>query len=137
MYMFGATTKFVIHEHHAKRAGLHYDLRIQIGDVLKSWVIPKRFDPEFPGVRLAIPVVDHEIDCMTFEGEIPAGQYGHGTMKIWDSGEVFIKKITRGYHLEFYGAKISGHYYLIHGSTKFKGFMFYRKSILVADPNPE
>lgn len=86
----GPLPRFVIQEHHARRT--HFDLRIEHEGVLVSWAVPKGV-PESPTRnRLAVMTEPHPLEYLTFHGEIPRGEYGAGTMTIWDSGTVELEK---------------------------------------------
>jgi bifunctional non-homologous end joining protein LigD len=80
----GGAPVFVIQRHDARR--LHYDLRLERDGALASWAVPKGLPLEAGERHLAVHVEDHPLDYGSFEGAIPAGQYGAGTVEIWDRG---------------------------------------------------
>lgn len=113
----GGEGRFVVHKHQARH--LHYDLRLEMDGVLKSWAVPKGVPVE-PGVkRLAVQVEDHPVAYMDFAGEIPEGEYGAGTVEIWDRGEFVLEgKMPDLLEFTLKGEKLSGGYALIHTSGK-------------------
>ncbi len=118
---------FVVHEHAASH--LHYDLRLEIGGVLRSWAVPKE-PPEKEGVkRLAIQTEDHPLEYADFEGTIPEGMYGAGTVRIWDRGEFRLEEeMSDRLLFELKGKRLIGKYALI--KTKFKGkdsWLFFKR----------
>ena len=148
---------FVVQKHDASH--LHYDLRIEIGGVLKSWAVPKgpSMDPKVK--RLAIPTEDHPLDYANFEGVIPEGEYGGGTVMVWDTGTYgnlkaegqeplsMAESYTKG-HLEFYldGKKLRGAFVMIRtkrGGAKPQWLLWKKKDefavsggdILIDKPN--
>ncbi|MEN2974630.1 MAG: DNA polymerase ligase N-terminal domain-containing protein [Candidatus Caldarchaeales archaeon] len=115
---------FVVHEHHARRAGLHYDLRLEMEGVLKSWAMRKE-PPTTKGVkRLCIPQADHELSYSNFEGEIVEG-YGAGTVKIWDRGEYILQEYEpdKKIIINMVGSKLNGRYILINTG---RGWLFFK-----------
>ncbi len=103
---------FVVQEHDASH--LHHDLRLEKDGVLKSWAVPKGI-PEKQGLkRLAIQTEDHPLEYGKFHGTIPKGQYGAGTVKIWDNGRLAIRKWEEG-KIEFslQGKRLEGDYVLV------------------------
>lgn len=100
---------FVIHKHQATH--LHWDLRLEMDGVLKSWAIPKE-PPLEPGIkRLCIQVEDHELGYADFEGVIPEGEYGAGTVEIWDKGNYEVLEMDKN-SIKFKadGRKFKGNY---------------------------
>ena len=114
---------FVVHKHAAR--ALHYDLRLELDGVLKSWAVPKG-PPETPGVkRLAVAVDDHALDYIDFEGTIPEGQYGAGKVEVWDKGTFDLTNRTETtISLVFHGKKLVGDYHLIR--TKDKNWLIFK-----------
>ena len=109
---------YVIQEHHATH--LHWDLRLEMGSVLRSWAVPKEPLLEAGVRRLAVPVEDHPIDYATFEGTISEGQYGAGKVIIWDKGTYEPVSISEGKIVfNVFGERLKGEYCLIR--TKFQG----------------
>src|SRR3954467_10901687 len=104
---------FVVQRHDARR--LHYDFRLELDGALASWAVPKGVPLE-PGQRaLAVHVEDHPLDYATFEGEIPKGNYGAGTVEIWDSGtfELLEKKKDGGLTVRLHGERLEGLWTLV------------------------
>ena len=119
---------YCIQKHNASH--LHYDLRLEMNGVLKSWAIPKE-PPRVKGVkRLAVMTEDHPIGYEKFEGEIPKDQYGAGKVKIWDKGDYELKnKDKKKIEIILYGKKLKGHYVLIktsYGNKPEKSWLFFK-----------
>jgi bifunctional non-homologous end joining protein LigD len=109
----GKQAIFVVQRHDARR--LHYDFRLERGGALASWAVPKGIPLE-PGQRaLAVHVEDHPLDYASFEGEIPKGQYGAGTVEIWDRGtyELVEEKKDGGLTVRLHGERLDGTWTLV------------------------
>ena len=116
---------YLIHKHAASH--LHYDLRLEMDGVLKSWAIPKE-PPTDPGVkRLAVQVEDHPLEYATFEGTIPEGQYGAGTVEIWDKGTYdLVDRKENKLVVDLKGKKLQGPYVLVRLRDT-KNWLFFKK----------
>ncbi|MGD9555870.1 MAG: DNA ligase D [Mangrovibacterium sp.] len=132
--------RFVIQKHMARRE--HYDFRLQVDDVLISWAIPKK-PVEDPSVkRLAMKVEDHPLSYIHFEGNIPAGNYGAGTVMVWDIGYYYLdeekifpdkhemmKKLGKGsFKLYLQGTKLRGFFNLVRSSKSEEDEWFFMKA---------
>lgn len=100
---------FVVHRHHA--TNLHYDLRLEQDGTLRSWAVPRGLPPR-PGIkRLAVAVEDHPVEYLTFEGQIPKGQYGAGPMWIYAIGRYeIIKQKKDGFYFRLHSPQLTGDY---------------------------
>jgi DNA ligase D-like protein (predicted 3'-phosphoesterase) len=104
--------RFVIQKHYASR--LHYDFRLEMDGVLKSWAVPKEPSADTKIKRLAIQVEDHDLDYADFEGEIADGEYGAGKVEIWDSGDFEFVERTDGFlRVRLNGKRLRGPWKLI------------------------
>ncbi|MFH8974765.1 DNA polymerase ligase N-terminal domain-containing protein [Streptomyces sp. NPDC017890] len=125
----GGAPRFVVQIHDAST--LHFDFRLQVADVLRSWSVPKGPSADPGDKRLAVPTEDHPLEYEEFEGVIAAGEYGGGTVLVWDHGTYeplshdrrgrpvdFGESLARGHaRFRLRGAKLRGEYAL----TRFRG----------------
>jgi bifunctional non-homologous end joining protein LigD len=109
----GGEPIFVVQRHDARR--LHYDFRIERGGALQSWAVPKGIPLRKGQRHLAVHVEDHPLAYATFEGEIPAGEYGGGTVEIWDRGhyELVEEKGDGGLTVRLHGERLDGLWTLV------------------------
>jgi DNA ligase D-like protein (predicted 3'-phosphoesterase) len=117
--------RFVVHEHHATH--LHWDLRLELDAVLKSWAVPKEPPAEAGIKRLAIQVEDHPLDYIDFEGVIEEG-YGKGEVKIWDEGPFDIEsRMPNKIVFSLQGKKLSGKFTLLKfAKAGENGWLFFK-----------
>src|SRR5437879_4707377 len=135
--------RFVIQKHAASR--LHYDLRLEVDGTLKSWAVPKGPPQSAEEKRLAMMVEDHPLQYLLFEDTIPKGNYGAGTMMVWDTGTYHAPGITnrlrseqlvreglyRGqFHVVLHGQKLRGEYILVrtHREGQENAWLWFKKN---------
>ncbi|MFL9844467.1 DNA ligase D [Flavobacterium rhizosphaerae] len=138
--------QFVVQKHAASH--LHYDFRLEIDGVLVSWAVPKGPSADTSVKRLAMHVEDHPMDYIDFEGTIPKGQYGGGTVMVWDTGtylaegiedvkesEKVLRKMYKGGNLKVVlnGDKLKGSYHLVHMNGKDKEWLLMKGKDEFAD----
>jgi bifunctional non-homologous end joining protein LigD len=120
---------FVVQRHDARR--LHYDFRLERDGALASWAVPKGVPLEPGQQALAVHVEDHPLDYATFEGEIPKGEYGAGTVEIWDNGtyELVEEKKNGGLTVRLHGTRLEGTWALVpaHLNGDEKNWLIVRK----------
>jgi bifunctional non-homologous end joining protein LigD len=129
---------FVIQRHDARR--LHYDFRLERNGALASWAVPKGVPLDPGGRALAVHVEDHPLDYATFEGEIPKGQYGAGTVELWDRGtyDLLEEKRDGGLTVRLEGERLNGVWTLVpaHMDGKEQNWLLIRKRDGDADAKP-
>src|SRR5262249_1671583 len=133
---------FCVQRHDATR--LHYDFRLEVGGVLKSWAVPKGPSLEPLSKSLAVHVEDHPLDYGNFEGNIPKGEYGGGSVMLWGCGSYQLlggapaqAKIDRGdFKFRLHGEKLSGEFALIKMRNRGKGneWLLIKKKDTAAKP---
>jgi bifunctional non-homologous end joining protein LigD len=125
-------TSFVIHRHEARR--LHYDLRLEMEGVLKSFAVPKGFSYVPEHKHLAVRTEDHPIEYLEFDGVIPKGEYGAGTMTIWDAGRYEMieglegpKALAEGeLKFEMFGARLRGQWHMVKTSQGENDWLLFK-----------
>jgi bifunctional non-homologous end joining protein LigD len=119
----GPLPRFVVQEHSAR--SMHWDLRLERAGVLASWAVPRGIPPDPERNHLAVRTEDHPLEYLTFEGTIPEGNYGAGTMKVFDTGTYETHKFSdREVMVTFHGERVHGRYVLFR--TRGKDWMIHR-----------
>ncbi len=143
----GRQSIFVIQKHDARN--LHYDFRLEADGVLKSWAVPKGLSTDPATKRLAVPTEDHPLEYAGFEGIIPAGEYGAGTVLVWDRGiyrneterdgtPVSVREALESGHLSVWleGGKLRGGYALTRFKTgRDEAWLIVKKNDAGANPH--
>lgn len=130
--------RFVIHEHHARR--LHFDLRLEMSGVLKSWAVPKGVSMDPADKRLAVAVPDHSVNYIDFEGTLPEGTYGAGEVRVWDDGHYETRDDPQRQHdrgkivFTFFGLKVRGEFALVQTRQE-ENWLLIKANDQFADPN--
>src|SRR5437764_3294448 len=115
--------RFVVQEHHAR--AMHWDFRLERDGVLVSWAVPKGLPPDPSVNHLAVQTEDHPMSYVDFAGEIPKGEYGGGTVEIWDQGWYELSKWEpREVKVTLHGERVQGQYVLI--KTRDKQWLMHR-----------
>jgi bifunctional non-homologous end joining protein LigD len=129
----------VIHEHHARR--LHFDLRLEMDGVLRSWAVPKGPSLKAGEKRLAVAVPDHSLSYINFEGMLPDGTYGAGEVRIWDAGKYETasdpgEQVKRGKLVfTFFGLKLRGDFALVKIARQQENWLLIKANDHFADPD--
>jgi bifunctional non-homologous end joining protein LigD len=132
----GNHRRFVIQKHAASH--LHYDFRLEMDGVLKSWAVPKGVPYALKERRLAVPTEDHPIEYLDFEGTIPEGQYGGGTVIVWDIGtyELIDGSYEQGkLHFLLKGKKLNGEWVLVTWGKDRKKWFILKAGVAAKPPS--
>ncbi|MFH2111591.1 MAG: non-homologous end-joining DNA ligase [Candidatus Bathyarchaeota archaeon] len=123
----GAGNSFVVQEHHSRRT--HWDLRLERDGVLVSWAVPKGVPMEPGDRRLAVQTEDHPLEYGGFEGVIPTGQYGAGSVEIWDRGfYVPVRWLEDKVEVVLAGQRLRGRYELVQTSREKREWLLFKKA---------